>query len=255
MPPLSCLIILSPILTLANKTSKIKDINIKYMDYKKIAKINKDSLQLLTLNNNFIKEVIFWRKKIGIPKNGFKKEKTKDMEKLYKDETRALLVSKATNTILKDFKLSINYDRTIMGYLLYNKIYIAPLNHSINLKGDYVNVEIYSKPTKEEWIAIKNEINGILGAIQRNNYKFLEKFNYPNGNKSLRPKRTIERDLKILKKINKVGTEIIDPITRESSKYTLGDVEAEIFPEGNIKQSKRNRANIRTIKHRKRILH
>lgn len=99
----------------------------------KIAKINKDSLLLLTLSEDFKKEVIFWRKEIGIPSNGFKDDETKDIEKLYRDENKAIKVPAATEKIIKKFKLTNNFTKSIMLYLLYNKINSIPTNHGIDL--------------------------------------------------------------------------------------------------------------------------
>lgn len=215
----------------------------------KIVKINKNELLLLSLNEDFIKSLAYWRKKIGIDKDGFKNQQK--VESLYKEIGKSLLVAEAAESLMKDFKISKNYQLAIINKILYGKFNRVPLNYAINLKGDYVSVEIYKRPTKDEWVLIKKGINITLEAIESNNFNFLKKFNYPNGAKVARPKRNIHRDLKILKKSKLLQTSLIDPVTQEfSGRYTAANIEAAVFPESSIKQSRKNIANIRKIRSR-----
>lgn len=216
---------------------------------RKIAKINSDELLLLSLREDFTKAIFSLRKEIGIPKSGFKN--SEGVKKLYEDEEKALLVTEATRSILKDFNISKNYEMTIILYLLYNKLNRTPLNYSIDFKDDYISVGIHKRPTKAEWVLIKNSVNSILKAIESKEFNFLKKFNYPGGAKISRPKRNIKRDLKIVKKSKMLGKKIstVNEIDL-SDKYSDSDIEADVFPEKSIKQSQRNVSNIRQIRSR-----
>lgn len=225
------------------------DINKKIQ---KITKINADTLGLLSIREDFIQEIKNHRQKIGIPINGFDEDdNANEVTALYQNINKVDQINLAIDDVLNKYNLSINYEMSIRLYLLYNKLNWTPLNHSINLQDDYISVKIYKRPTKEEWIVIKKEVDNSIAAISSKKYKFLQRFNYPNGLSVSRPKSELKRTIEILKKSKFRGQKIKSNIDEENDdKYSDADIEVETFPEVKIDQSKRNRINIRVTRSR-----
>lgn len=215
---------------------------------KKITRTNEDKLRLLVINEKFLKQVEDYRIKIGIPINGYNADSKGDVEKvekLYKSES-AIKIDERITTLLEEYNITENYRQAITIYFLYNKVAIIPTNFSIKpLRGRYINIEIYKKPTKEDWVVIKKSVDGLITASGK--YKSLNKLNYPDGASVSRPKPKLKRILKILKKTKLLGQTIESTdLGDKEDRYSYADIEPEVFPEGKIDQSKRNIKNIRT---------
>lgn len=223
----------------------------------KVAKINKDSLELLIINQDFQNEIANIRKKLGIDQGGFTSDElSRDWHKddIETNEAQNLIqMSIELKDLLIKFELPKSFENAMSLYLLYNKIGRTPgQNYSIGFIGEHINVLINAKPTKDEWVDIKKHVNEFLDIVQGG--KFPNAFKdmyYPNGSKVARPKPKLKRNLEILEKSKLVGKrKTILRNEEETFTYTVADVEAEVFPEGSTKQSKKNKGNIRTIRNR-----
>lgn len=237
----------------------------------KITKINEDKLKLLELKYDFIFLIKNWREKIGIPCKGIKNDEKDKISKIFKKEKTALLTSGAVNEIIEKFKLSPNYYKSIMNYLLYNKFsFIPSSNCSIAIRDGLINIKIFKKPTKEEWREIKKQVDLFLDLINTKKInrhgieiyydpvskktikKNLKVFEYPEGSKASRPKPKIDRNIDIMKKSKNKGKNI-SVLTDDDEKnysYSDADIEAEVFSEDDWENSKKNTKNIKTIRHR-----
>lgn len=224
---------------------------------RKIARINRDTFELLTINPDFIKEIEAIRKKLGISSGGFNSDQEsrdwhhKDIET---NEAQNLIqMSIDLKEILKNFKLPKSFEDSMSLYLLYNKIDRVPgQNYGVGFKDGYINITIYKRPTKNEWASMKYHVNELLDAAKEGKFpNYFEGANYPDGSKTAKIKPTLKRNIEILKKSESLGQEnTIIRDDEEKYKYGDADIEADVFPEGNIKQSKKNKNNIRVIRNR-----
>jgi hypothetical protein len=237
----------------------------------KITKINEDKLKLLELKYDFIFLIKNWREKIGIPYEGFENDENGKISKIFKQEKTAFLPSEAVNEIMREFKLSPNYYKSIINYLLYDKFSLIPSsNYSKIINDKLINIKIFKKPSKEEWENIKKEVNLFLDLIKNKKItrhgieiyydpvskktikKNLKVFEYPEGSKASRPKPKIDRNIDIMKKSKNKGKNI-SVLTDDDEKnysYSDADIEAEVFSEDDWENSKKNTKNIKTIRHR-----
>jgi hypothetical protein len=218
----------------------------------KITRINSDKLELLLISEDFVKQIKNYRQKINIPVNGFNEDDDANkITSLYQNIDKINQIDLAINDILNKYDLPSNFEMSVRLYLLYNKLSWVPSNHSINLRDDYISVKIFKRPTKAEWIVIKKEVDNLIAAINSRKYKFLQRFNYPDGLSALRPKPKLKRTLEILEKSTSLGQKIdINSEEGKEYRYSDADIEAETFPEGKVKQSKKNIGNIRVTRNR-----
>jgi hypothetical protein len=244
----------------------------KQETFKKIRKINEDKLKIIELNKDFLHIIQHWRRKIGIPKEGFTNNQKNKVSKIFTKEKTAFLPSEATNEIIFKFKLSPNYFNSIINYLFYNQFSQIPSsNCSIILTDGFINVRIFKKPAKEEWRTMKEQIDIFLKLINTKKVtrrgieiyydpalnkvikKDLKVFEYPEGTKISKPKPKIDRNIEIINKSKNKNQKIESWTEDEKQVYKYGDegIETEVFTnEDDLHNSKNNRKNIKTIRHR-----
>lgn len=244
----------------------------KQETFNKTRKINEDRLKILELNKDFLHTVKYWRKKIGIPQEGFINNQEDKVSKIFANEKTTFLPSEATNEIIFKFRLTSNYFNSIINYLFYNKFSQIPsANCSIILTDGFINVRIFKKPSKEEWLAMKKQVDVFLKLINTKKItrhgieiyyeptlnktikKNLKVFEYPEGVKISKPKPKIDRDIKIINKLKNKNKKIETWTDGEKQVYKYSDenIEAEVFTnEDDLYNSKNNKKNIKTIRHR-----
>jgi len=207
----------------------------------KIAKINKDAIELLLVNKNFQAEIIKIRSDFGIDlKNLTNDGAEKWLDRAVDDRTIAYFLSEV-DRILKKFKLANNFKQSIINYVFNGEYISVPAsNYAIDFSSDNINVIIYQKPTQGEWREIKKSVADFIEKSKNKKHFFLEKFNYPNGAKPLRPKPKLSRNLGVLGDIK--------------NNVSYKSIEAERFDEGDdfitTAKSKKNIGNIKVIKNR-----
>jgi hypothetical protein len=222
-------------------TKLINWTKIDYMNnesVKKISKINGDAIKLLMINSYFNEDILKLREKYGI-------EITSDY---LTAEDRIISIGKygellsSIKRVLRKYKLTDNFLSSIKQYLLTNKIISIPAsNYAIDLSDGVIKILVYQKPTKQEWVNIKKEVNHFLDLILKNKYTWLsEHLNYPYGAKVKRPKRNIDKNINILK--------------RAKAGQSNNDIEFEIYDDENEipnnKTISKNINKIRSIKRR-----
>ncbi len=225
----------------------------------KIVKINRDDLELLIMKPEFQKDVIGIRKKLNIDICGFNSDES--LKNWHHEDMRTneagnmIQLGIESKSLLDKYEFPISFEQTMTFYILRNKLTFIPgRNYSFNFLGRHINVSINARPTKEEWVEIRKQVNEFLDIVKSGKFKNVFKdIHCPRGSKVARPKPKLERNLEILKKSKLLGQEIDASISDEDIekyKYTDGDIEADVFPIGSVKQSKKNKNNIRAIRSR-----
>jgi|GEM_PF-6833255 len=205
---------------------------------KKVAKINKDSIRLLMINPRFEEDIFKIRKKYKIKISSDYKTIENNILSAGKYGQFLSLI----RLLLKKYKLTDNFLNSIKQYIFTNKVTSTPAsNYAIDLSNNSIKVLIYQKPTKQEWINIKKEVNHFIDLASKNKYVWLsENFNYPDGTKVKRPKPNIDRNIDVLK--------------RAKGGQSNNDIEFEIYDDENKmpdnKTISRNKNKIRSIKRR-----
>lgn len=119
-------------------------------------------------------------------------------------------------------------------------ISVPASNYAVSFSHENIDIVIYQRPTKAEWVRMKKEINNFLDLSHKKKYNFLAKFNYPGGIAVRKPKPKLKKALDILDDI------------RDGKKVDV--IEATRFGEEDefVKktQSKKNMVSIKVIKHR-----
>lgn len=168
---------------------------------KKVLKINKDTIKLLMINPHFMRDISLIRKKYGIE---IENDYTTIEDGIISAGKYAQFLS-SIKILLKKFKLSDNFLNSIKQYIFTDKMISIPAsNYAIDLSGDLIKVLIYQKPSKQEWLHIKNEVNHFIDLTSKNKYLWLsENFNYPDGIKRKNPKSNIDKNIEVLKEAKK----------------------------------------------------
>jgi len=201
---------------------------------KKIGNINYDQLKLLEISRSFNIDLKNIRDKYGIK---IVKDDTSKIDDILVENDKFKNFIKDINDLLIKYKLSNNFFNAIREKILLNKFISVPAsNYDINLSGKNISITVYQRPTKEEWINIKKEVERFISSPAQ----FMKGFNYPNGTKVRRPKKDINKTVSVLNRI-KAG---------ESNM----DIEFNEYDDENAKMSnkviKRNKGKIKSIKRR-----
>jgi allantoicase len=227
--------------------------------YDKIAKINLDIFKLVIEKQSFKDVIERIRKNFNIPLNGF--EDLKIVEQWWyklaviseNDKIKFSLNNfyKEINDILIDFKLTDNFRNNILHYIIYNQISAPSYNAAIYPGGKNISIVFYGRPTKCEWQELKRQVELFLNLSSKKKYRFLKGQNYPFGDKVLKPKRNIDRDLKIIRLSKKKGEKILDISTRKYiGNYNDKSIEAEVWESESVKESMNNEKIIRKVRER-----
>jgi hypothetical protein len=205
---------------------------------KKVAQINKDIFKALLLSDRFKNEVKKIRKEFNISADGFKNNK--DISAWQKNAENIINnFSEEINKAIKTFKLSKNFDLTLRTYLVTGEMaWIPASNFAISPNNDLINLVIYRKPTKREWLCIKNNVNNLISLEPKNRFITFKENNYPFGSKIVKQKRTLERDIRA--------------INLRSKKTNYQEIENDLFPDEDDNEFKIKRGdsikNIQKIK-------
>lgn len=209
---------------------------------KKISKINQDSTEFIKINSNFKNDISKIRKKYNISiSNDNNFDYTEYENHIISIGKYAEFLS-SIKQLLRKYKLTNNFLNSIRQYIFTNKIIsISASNYAIDLSSSSIKILIYQKPTKQEWINIKKEVNRFIDLTSQNKYNWLsEKFNYPDGTKVKRPKRNIKKNIAVLEEAQKGQSN--------------NDIEFDLYDDENKMPDKKtidkNKNKIRSIKRR-----
>lgn len=227
--------------------------------YKKIHKINLDIFKKNLLKKDFKKKIKEIRKNFHIPPKGFKQLKRaetwwhKICQRVENNEPFNINnLYKEIDNILIDFKFSNNFKKFILGYIIYDKIDAPSQNAVLTTNENYISITFFAKPTKCEWALLKKQTDMFLEMSKEEKYSFLEKYNYPYGETTLKPSPKLDRDIKILELSKKKGTIAnTNPGIDDNYKYNDETIETEIWEDEfpSLEESKKYRDIIKMARY------
>jgi hypothetical protein len=165
--------------------------------YKKAGKISNNTIKLLEISRPFNNDIDKIRKKYNIKVKN-RTSNTPMTAAEIREANKGEKFKRDINNILVRNKLHNNFFYTVLEKIIYGRFISTPLSsYAIALTNKNINVVIYQRPAKWEWVEIKKEVNKLIASDD----EYMKKFNYPEKLKIRRPKKDIDKTISVLKKV------------------------------------------------------